>query len=82
MIVYSRFVEREVFGAQSIQMARTLKALGSVYLMMGPESHSQARNCFDAALQIFEINPSSGAAVIKDLQHKLGSLISARPKQK
>jgi len=65
------YLERRLHGSQSSQVARTLKALGSVHLVLG--KNEEAESCLRQALRIFEID-SHNAAIVRDIHAKLASI--------
>ncbi|CAD7963944.1 unnamed protein product [Amoebophrya sp. A25] len=68
-----QFLERTLFGPQSVQLARTLKALGTVYMLKGGKYFADASDCLNAALNIFDASINTGAN-IQDLKQKLHSI--------
>ncbi|CAD7941934.1 unnamed protein product [Amoebophrya sp. A120] len=67
-------LERGLYGQQSVQLARTLKAMGTVYMLKGNSYQSEAVDALRASLAIFEGNPSTSVAVIQDVKQKLQTL--------
>ncbi|CAE7574810.1 unnamed protein product, partial [Symbiodinium pilosum] len=65
------YLERRLHGSQSTQVARTLKALGSVQLVLG--KNFEAESCLRQALRIFEID-NHNAAIVRDIHAKLASI--------
>lgn len=68
------YLERRLHGSQSTNVARTLKALGTVHMVRNrvPE----AEECLRQALRIFEADYQSNAGIIRDIHAKLGSIAS------
>jgi len=67
------FLERKLYGSQSTQVARTLKALGTVHLSR--KTYNDAEQCLQQALQIFESDPACGQ-VVRDIHAKLNQIAS------
>jgi tetratricopeptide (TPR) repeat protein len=61
-------LERQLYGASSLAVARTLKAIGTVHLVL--EAFGDAEQCLIQALQIFEANQSH-AHQVQDIRVKL-----------
>merc|ERR1712194_283237 len=68
-----QLLERQVFGPQSVQLARTLKALGTVYMLKGGKHFAEAQDCLATALAIFDAN-ATPSNVIQDIKHKIHSI--------
>jgi len=66
-------LERQVFGPTSVSLARTLKALGTIYL--SNRNVISAKECFLESLQIFESNPNCQQE-IKEIHLKLKNTAS------
>jgi len=66
------YFERCLHGSQSNNVARTLKALGTVYL--AKRSLSEAESCLRQSLRIFENEHPPNIAHIRDIQAKLHSI--------
>merc|ERR1712118_417535 len=72
------YFERCLHGSQSINVARTLKALGTVHMVK--RNLDDAENCLSQALRIFEAEYPPNQAIIRDIHAKLNSLASmSRP---
>jgi len=69
------YLERRLHGSQSANVARTLKALGTVHLVQG--HFPEAERCLCQALRIFEADYQPNAAIIRDIHAKLSSIASA-----
>lgn len=67
------YLERRLHGSQSAQVARTLKALGTVHLVR--KEFTEAEQWLLQALRIFELDCDS-AAIIQDIHSKLKSMES------
>lgn len=63
-----QFLERKIHGSQSVSVARTLKALGTVYMVR--KNYTEAEQYLTHALQIFEANQAT-PQVVRDLHQKL-----------
>lgn len=63
-----QYLERKMYGAQSVAVARTLKALGTVHMVR--KNYPDAEQCLMQALHIFEANQSS-VDVVRDIHAKL-----------
>lgn len=61
-------LERQLYGANSLAVARTLKAIGTVHLVL--EAFADAEQCLAAAMTIFEANQSH-AHLVEDIRVKL-----------
>lgn len=57
-----------MYGAQSVAVARTLKALGTVHMVR--KNFADAEQCLVQALHIFEAN-QSGVDIVRDIHTKL-----------
>jgi tetratricopeptide (TPR) repeat protein len=68
------YLERCLHGSQSANVARTLKALGTVHLV--GKRFDEADRCLRQALRIFEAEHPPNQAIIRDIHNKLGSLAS------
>jgi len=66
------YFERRLHGSQSVQVARTLKALGTVYRADGNEA--EAEQNFHQALKIFEMDRHQNAAFIRDIHAMLATM--------
>lgn len=71
------YFERRLHGSQSLQVARTLKALGTVHLVR--RQLQEAEQCMLQALRIFEVEPAANVGIIRDIHAKLAS-IGANPR--
>lgn len=68
-----RSLERGLYGPQSVQLARTLKALGTVYMLKGSRFFPEAAEALQQSLQVFEAN-ATPPAVIQDVKQKLQTI--------
>jgi len=68
------YLERRLHGSQSANVARTLKALGTVHLATG--SLDEAARSLSHALSIFEADYPPNVAIIRDLRAKLIDIAS------
>jgi len=66
------YLERRLHGSQSTNVARTLKALGTVHMVR--RNVGEAEQCLLQALRIFEADYPPNNAIIKDIRAKLSSL--------
>ncbi|CAJ1361115.1 unnamed protein product [Effrenium voratum] len=66
------YFERRLHGSQSAQVARTLKALGTVHVAHG--NPAEAERCLLQALRIFETDSQLYAGSIRDIHAKLASI--------
>jgi len=71
------YLERRLHGSQATNVARTLKALGTVHMVR--HNVGEAEQCLLQALRIFEADYPPNNAIIKDIRTKLSSLASGRP---
>lgn len=69
------YFERRLHGSQSVQVARTLKALGTVYAADG--NQVEAESSFHQALRIFETDRHQNAGFIRDINAMLQSMTTA-----
>lgn len=68
------YFERCLHGSQSINVARTLKALGTVHMVK--RNVGDAEQCLYQALRIFEVDYPLNTAIIRDIHSKLASITS------
>eukprot|EP00930_Biecheleria_cincta_P058441 TRINITY_DN44273_c0_g1_i1.p1 TRINITY_DN44273_c0_g1~~TRINITY_DN44273_c0_g1_i1.p1 ORF type:complete len:379 (-),score=83.52 TRINITY_DN44273_c0_g1_i1:120-1256(-) len=68
------YLERRLHGSQSANVARTLKALGTVHLVR--RNFEEAERCLLQALRIFEADHPPHTAIIKDIHLKLSNIAS------
>merc|ERR1719261_347226 len=68
------YFERCLHGSQSINVARTLKALGTVHMVK--RNVVDAEQCLYQALRIFEADYPPNNAIIRDIHAKLSSIAS------
>lgn len=68
------YLERRLHGSQSINVARTLKALGTVHFMR--RNFGDAQQCLLQALRLFEADHPPNGAIIRDIHAKLGNIAS------
>merc|ERR1719191_763477 len=68
-------LERQLYGANSLAVARTLKAIGTVHLVL--EAFADAEQCLGAAMTIFEANQSH-AHLVEDIRVKLQHIENVR----
>jgi tetratricopeptide (TPR) repeat protein len=68
-------LERQLYGSTSLAVARTLKAIGTVHLVL--EAFSDAEQCLAAAMSIFEANQSH-AHLVEDIRVKLAHIDNVR----
>lgn len=68
------YFQRCLHGSQSISVARTLKALGTVHMVR--RNFSDAEQCLYQALRIFESDVAPDAAIVRDIHSKLNSIAS------
>jgi tetratricopeptide (TPR) repeat protein len=68
------YLERCLHGSQSINAAKTLKALGMVHLV--GKRFDDADRCLRQALRIFEAEHPPNQAIIRDIHSMLGRLAS------
>jgi len=69
------FLERRIHGSQSSNVARTLKALGTVHLVR--RNFEEAERALLQALRIFETDHPQNTALIRDIHGKLANIASA-----
>jgi len=63
------YYQRRLHGSQSTNVARTLKALGTVH--MARRNYVEAEQCLHQALHIFKVEPTQNAGVVRDIHAKL-----------
>jgi len=68
------YLERRLHGSRSANVARTLKALGTVHLVQ--RNVAEAEQCLLQALRIFEADHPANGAIIRDIHAKLDSIAS------
>lgn len=68
-----QYLERKMYGAQSVAVARTLKALGTVHMVR--KNFNDAEQCLTQALHIFEAN-QAGNDVVRDIHTKLHHVVT------
>merc|ERR1740121_2354660 len=66
------YLERRLHGSKSINVGRTLKALGTVHLVK--QNVAEAEQCLIQALRIFEAEHPAHGAIIRDIHAKLDSI--------
>lgn len=68
------YLERRLHGSQSTNVARTLKALGTVHLVR--RNFDESEQCLLQALRIFESDYPPNTALIRDIHAKLATIAS------
>lgn len=66
------YFERRLHGSQSLNVARTLKALGTVHMVR--RNLEDAEQCLLQALRIFEADHPNHVAIVRDIHSKLASI--------
>lgn len=66
------YLERRLHGSQSPNVARTLKALGTVYMVQ--HNMNKADQCLQQALRIFESDYPPNKEIVRDIRSKLHSI--------
>merc|ERR1712032_679390 len=66
------YLERRLHGSQSPNVARTLKALGTVHMVQ--YNMHKADQCLQQALRIFESDYPPNKEIIRDIRSKLHSI--------
>eukprot|EP00444_Apocalathium_aciculiferum_P004000 CAMPEP_0183403998 /NCGR_PEP_ID=MMETSP0370-20130417/14920_1 /TAXON_ID=268820 /ORGANISM="Peridinium aciculiferum, Strain PAER-2" /LENGTH=383 /DNA_ID=CAMNT_0025585811 /DNA_START=1 /DNA_END=1152 /DNA_ORIENTATION=- len=69
------YLERRLHGSQSTNVARTLKALGTVHMVR--HNMEDSERCFQMALRIFEAASPPNKDIIRDIRAKLNSILAA-----
>lgn len=78
-LVTVEYLERRLHGSQSTNVARTLKALGTVHMV---RNHVvEAEDCLRQALRIFEADYQSNSGIIRDIHVKLKSIANLATQQ-
>lgn len=66
------YLELRLHGSRSPNVARTLKALGTVHMVR--RHYADAEHCLVQALRVFEIEPDKNGFIIRDIHAKLDTI--------
>mmetsp|Transcript_126325 Transcript_126325/g.246328 ORF Transcript_126325/g.246328 Transcript_126325/m.246328 type:complete len:418 (-) Transcript_126325:82-1335(-) len=66
------YLELRLHGSRSLNVGRTLKALGTVHMVR--RHYADAEHCLVQALRIFEIDPVANGLIIRDIHAKLDTI--------
>lgn len=66
------YLELRLHGSRSPNVARTLKALGTVHMVR--RHYADAEHCLMQALRVFEIDPNANGFIIRDINAKLDTI--------
>ncbi len=68
-----QFLEQGLYGSGSLQLGRTLKALGTVYMLKGAKFYGEAGDCLLEASRVFEALRGCDTH-LRDIQQKLQAI--------